>query len=330
MSRSLDKGTKEALKNGDHKDVYEDLAAVFAAPQLKVMEIEFLPRSHSLPPGTSFLQDGQAIAIPKAQLVQAFIYARKELQKYLENPDVAVPEKAMKATSVMLLLDSEHLTAANTRKRIIMRVLETDEGNIRGILLHEKHFMDSMLTSRLHRHTKSPTLWSHRRWLLQKLRDAGTTRLDPLYELGSVVFVSAERHPRNYYAWWHARHLVLRGDVDPRSANIVAVTKKWCFAHHNDVSGWSFLNFLLDKNQNAAADVFSETLHLAQKFLWRNESVWHFLRSMMLQPTLARHLSQLDFEKTLNVLREGVLEDSKDAKTLDEALSWLRVNFDLT
>src|SRR5690606_32717358 len=104
------------------------------------------------------------------------------------------------------LTDAEHLTAANTRKRAILRDAK-DSSDIKSTLGREKWFVDSLVTSRLHRHTKSPILWSHRRWLLTQFQKQGLQVYVPT-EIRTIIFTSGERHPNNYYAWDHARWLL--------------------------------------------------------------------------------------------------------------------------
>jgi hypothetical protein len=219
-------------------------------------------------------------------------------------------------------MDPEHLTAANTRKRLIRDKLR--EQDLQDRLHLEKHLIDSLLTSRLHRHTKSPTLWNHRRWLIQQFR-VYNINVPAENDLTRTIMVSGERHPRNYYAWCHARYLInafilpLSSSQEGISRMIIA-TQKWCFAHHNDISGWQFLLFLLDKQPAETSPVFRETLKLAASFKWRNESVWYFLRLVA-----ARGVANTDkeeFEGLRKTLWETASEDSIEKKTLERAEQW--------
>ncbi|KAF4119432.1 hypothetical protein GMORB2_4774 [Geosmithia morbida] len=286
MSRALDKGIKEALGHGDHEKVFSEVASALAQRHEHLLEIELLGPSHVLPHDAVYLQDGNALALPKLRLVQAFIAARKKLGYGAPSsaPNLAESrEVVMQATAVALLMDAENLTAANTRKRTLAAAAAAATPDM---LQREKYFIDSLLTSRLHRHTKSPTLWSHRRWLLGQLGRAGLP-VDAASDLRRVVFVSGERHPRNYYAWCHARHLVdvcWDGSADDMDG-LVDDTRRWCLAHHDDVSGWMFLlSLLLGKDREEAKGkaraVFDDTIRLAEGFRWRNESVWYFLRNL--------------------------------------------------
>ena len=322
MSRALDDHVKRALEIGDHRNVFGDISIALSRRHGELMELELLGASHRLPEGQHILQDGSALAIPKIRLVQAFIVARTILTEYLQGRNTE-QETVLSATSVILLMDPEHLTAANTRKRIIEKPgpASTDL----ELLHRDKYFLDSLLTSRLHRHTKSPTLWSHRRWLMERLRACGVP-INVTEELRRIVFVSGERHPRNYYAWCHARYLVDGldqdgGETEGFQSTMVVDAKKWCLAHHDDVSGWMFLLFLLARWPGPAASVFSETLKLVESFQWRNESVWYFLRNMLAGDSYGQ-LPREEIKRVRISLLAGIERGSQDEKVLQQALQW--------
>lgn len=323
MSRALDKGVKEALKNGDHRKVFADISSVLTRPSSTLIEIELLGREHILDE-SSFLQDDNAIAIPKLRLVQAFIVARKIFIAYLRGVYIGSVEDVLRATAVILLMDPEYLTAANTRKRILKKSM-TNKEDIKAALRREKHLVDSLLTSRLHRHTKSPNLWSHRRWLMEQFRAQGVDA-DAADDLRAVIMVSGERHPRNYYAWCHARYTINTTVLStPESgaslSRIIADTKKWAFSHHDDISGWQFLLFLLDKQPDEASAVVQETLQLTRSFKWRNESVWYFLRYIVAPMTQEDEL-RAEFARLRESLWESAGEESWERRTLEDAERW--------
>lgn len=77
---------------------------------------------------------------------------------------------------------------------------------------------------------------------------------------------AGDRHPKNYYAWSYARqlltalstgeilpspaHQIGKHQIDPTRMNQIATTsilpvQKWCLAHPRDISGWTFLEYLL-------------------------------------------------------------------------------------
>ncbi|OAA66442.1 Protein prenyltransferase [Niveomyces insectorum RCEF 264] len=362
MSRALDKETVAALKAGDPEAAYRAIAAVLTEPRTAVstedapsacflsapakdrLEIEFfggsrLPLPSTQPGGNGYvLRDGNAVAIPKLALVQAFFVARKVLQQHRAAPattgstaDVAPPpapppptDDLLAATAVILLMDPEHLTAANTRKRLLQarvtahaaRNMARGDGNaaVKAALANEFRLVDSFLTSHLHRHTKSPTLWSHRRWLVSVASNVWTALdgdgngngndNDAVFQcITDVVMVAAVRHPRNYYAWEHARGLMQQYDGplfsndttnnnrDGNAADLLVAVRDWCYRHHNDTSGWSFFFFLivlvlrprgsasLASSISYVRGILAHVEEMATSLRWTGESVWVFLRT---------------------------------------------------
>ncbi|KAK3946386.1 hypothetical protein QBC46DRAFT_4892 [Diplogelasinospora grovesii] len=287
MSRALDKDTATALKNGNSKAAYEAISQALlssASPNDDLLDIEILGKAFPFQDGTYVLQEGVAIGASKLGLVQAFFVARQVLTKHIDGTSPRTDDEMLAATAVMLLLDPEHLTAANARKRILQRQLHGhDQEKSQLALNKEKHFIDSFLTSRLHRHTKSPTLWSHRRWLMTVYTSLGIP-VDVPGDIVKVILVAGERHPRNYYAWCHARFLMGLGRRSSENSRILAAVKNWCFGHHTDISGWSFLHFLFLHQarapSEAAETAFAEVLEFADSLRLANESVWVFLRAM--------------------------------------------------
>ncbi|KAI1754726.1 hypothetical protein F4782DRAFT_528087 [Xylaria castorea] len=281
MSRSLDKNLLSQIKREDPEPAYNDLSSLFTQlPESGLLEIEFLGQSHALEPGVNFLRDENAIAIPKLRLVQAFFVARQILQKYLEHASGIIVEDIIAATSILLLMDPEHLTAANIRKRALSVPGNLTQANLK----REKWFVDTLLTSRLHRHTKSPTLWSHRRWLVTICWTLGIP-WNIRHDIQNVVMVAGERHPRNYVAWQHARFLV---DRDPGLAATVAYdVKEFCWKNHSDISGWAFLSDCITRIHDEEIRrltyslVLETALSMAESFRWTNESVWVFLRTVV-------------------------------------------------
>lgn len=335
MSRALDDDVKRAIRHGDHEVIFTRIADALLQRHAELLEIEMLGRSHMADADTILLQDGPAIAVPKLRLVQAFIYARALLYK---KKDVS------RATAVMLLMDPEHLTAANTRKRILQDAINSGT-DVEMRLRDELYFVDSLLTSRLHRHTKSPTLWGHRQWLMQRCQEHGL-KIDATSIMTAVISVAAERHPRNYYAWLHARYLTnavsetaavasasQEGDEDEDGnkdggkdddlAGVLEAAKNWALRHHDDISGWAFLMFFLDRHPEYAGPVVSETTRLAASFHWRNESVWYFLRNIS-----ARAWCDGDWregvEATRLALLSGAERGSDGERILEQAASWIQ------
>ena len=325
MSRTLEKAIESRVRQQDCQRAFEAISQALKPNGGELSEFEILGGHHILDDDNAlFLQDGNAIALTKLGLVQAFIIARRLL---FDHPNAELHEDTkvvQDATAMMLLMDPEHLTAANTRKRILQTSLGVRLTGRESLLLTEKHFIDSLLTSRLHRHTKSPTLWSHRQWLITQFQRYAFS-VDTVDDFKRVILVSGARHPRNYYAWTHARFLVSQLEDVPDVLDVlVNSTKDWCFSHHDDISGWMFLSDLLSMHMRRVPEVVAETLKFTKSFQWRNESVWYFLRSVVARD--GGRPEQECVQDIANALRAGAkanaLHESTN-KAVNQALRWM-------
>ena len=199
---------------------------------------------------------------------------------------------------MLLLWDPNHITAANVRKRWISDLAERENGasvgvgdengygkeGVRAAVERELRFLETLVTSPLKKHTKAPTLWAQRGWVVgtfwdeavhhhdQEKEEAGSVETVTRFwdeELG-IVMRAGERHPRNYYAWQYARVLfwIVEGKigVDGDGDGEVEVegrrgllgetlgrVKGWCFLHPRDISGWGFLMFLIQVVEGGGA-----------------------------------------------------------------------------
>lgn len=219
------------------------LAGILAGRGDQVVDIEILP------PGFGpLLHDGTSIGITKKALIDAFIVAREKFfrpsaqtesfettGRASDEERQATEREMLMATEIILLFDSEHLTACNWRKRRLIR-----SGKIPQLLVQyvkaleaERTFTTCLLRSTLYRHAKSPILWQHRHWVMSKLLgisldplsfmsttpSSGQSSLLPksrksickdlLHTELSVVLQAGEQHPKNYYAFNYFRQFLI-------------------------------------------------------------------------------------------------------------------------
>jgi hypothetical protein len=320
---------------GLQKVAYESLSHYFREHEDEVVEIEVLPPAIA-PPDGILMQDGLNVGIPKKILALAYMEAR---QKFFETHN-SEPETAayLQATRIILLFDPEHLTAANFRKRRLSR-LKTAFGLHTGTAYHtalrqELCFLDSILTSPLHRQSKSPTLWNHRFWMIDslmviELEAASEDQKSSFWqhELDAVCR-SGEQHPKNYHAWQYARRLMDKVESPGLREQFAFQVKGWCYRHPSDISGWSFLLHLMSRLEPASLreEMLRDVVNYAIGLRSEQESIWVFIRMALARDTLCEE------HQTLYQKLQGYKEDLVAAnkyhsalKRVSGALTWFDI-----
>jgi protein prenyltransferase alpha subunit repeat containing protein 1 len=330
MSRALDSDTASNLHKVPPQKVYEDIvAALNTQPSTGFLEIEFLGKSHPLPAGCNILIIENSIGVTKSKLVQAFVIARQHFFECVTNISNSNLQEIRDATAIMLLMDAENYTAANTRKRLIQICQTETAAKLKQTLLDELYWVNSILTSRLHRHTKSPTLWNHRRWILEVCQSIGMIH-DIRKDFEEVILVAAERHPRNYYAWLHARWMLvnINGKSILDQSGFLSSVQDWCLRHPSDTSGFSFLLFCLSRLSSEAtsrvetsSSVCKQVLGLAVSFRWTHESVWVFLRTLVASGEVLDE-QRMEFLKSIQDLLTSLPNNDKPNSVLTSARDW--------
>ncbi|KAH7125422.1 hypothetical protein B0J11DRAFT_579968 [Dendryphion nanum] len=299
---------------------YTMLDDFFNAHKEEVVEIEILP-PHIEPENGICMVDGINIGLPKKILALAYLQAR---QLFFSSVEIEKASSLALSTSRMILLfDPEHLTAANFRKRYLTRIRDSQDFNetdYQSAVSRELVFINSILTSPLHRQSKSPTLWHHRLWLLnlrlplRTLDESGNQLLILVTAELNDVLKSGERHPKNYYAWQYARRLhtqiktLHREEIEFSNASIFqslvsassVLVKEWCCKHPSDISGWTFLLHLLSMVHLVAErhSIVKQVLEYAINLQLKFESIWVFIRL-----ALASDILQGEQDATLHILQ---------------------------
>ncbi|OJD28001.1 hypothetical protein ACJ73_00607 [Blastomyces percursus] len=260
------------------QNYHENLTKLLETRGNQVFDIHFLPDGFG-----DLLHEGNEIGISKKALVQCFIKARQiffSLPTLRPEPKTPEPSRSQRhsapkasldgpfqsppktntnldsssedssqsllfQTEILLLLDSEHLTACNWRKRRLCALKEENQSQCPtsatqylSTLHTEISFTTTILRSPLHRHTKSPVLWYHRKWTMMQLLDlyrddpvaafagshhlphygtdtdtnaaaAATAAVNQIlsYEV-SIVLQAGTHHPKNYYAFSYLREFM--------------------------------------------------------------------------------------------------------------------------
>lgn len=227
----------------------------------------------------------------------------------------------MQLSTLVCIVTTENLTAVNIRKRFILAssasaaaAATTATGDTQkqaDLVQEELRWLKVLFGSPLHKHTKSPMLWQHRRWLLQLAAEQGISlagyekRKELVKQEMELVLKAAELHPKNYYAWSYARWLVLtyipsslttciplasatdttRQDQDQSQAldldldPVLAQVFSFCKSHVSDISAWTFLHFLLAHQPSQALRLryLEHTIEFV-RIVPGHEAVWVFVR----------------------------------------------------
>lgn len=318
---------------------YEALSTYLEDNHRKILEIEILSPAIK-PPNGLFLQEGINLGVPKKILALAFVEARRVFMENFETGNEESQALALKATRVILLFETDHITAANFRKRRLL-ALKTDTTPAaqliyRKALQYEFCFLDSILTSPLHRQSKSPTLWHHRSWLFDLFRPSILEHVPEHIradfwraELKSIC-KSGERHPHNYYAWQYARRLEERVDGMEATMEFTETVKTWCCKHPGDTSGWSYLLYLLPKVEPLPkrTALVREVLGYALRLQLAHESLWVFIRTIVAHETLQENRTELfaslmEYEKEIRVGSPVLVE------RVQRTLNWISQHGDM-
>jgi hypothetical protein len=315
------------------------------------LDVHILPGDQQLPEGQFYLyhespdptREASTIAIQKKVLTKAFLSARQILFQFIDDVP-ARSDTLLQAASVILLFDPEYLTAANARKRAIAWFLQNKPKGWKKRLQAEMWFTNFIITLRLPRHNKSPTMWAHKRWLMKQFNPAWVD-MEPRdfhkKEAIQVVVMSGDRHPKNYYAWdfmrwWYKNHtdlLTLSNDgyrtIRRDTWNEILDHKSWCLRHVSDISMWSFLLWFLTRMTLLGEEieilkvrVANDMLKAATTMRLKNESLWITL-GILLYPYcyFGRDQVRADHLRALTDLRRSEPEGTPFRRVLDRELS---------
>lgn len=274
------------LEASSRKDAYHQFISILHPPEPTVLEIDILPSSYP----AQILYEHPALALTKPLLVKLFLRARgiffNEQYRFSQFGDESYKAR-LNATSIILLFDPNHVTAANFRKRHILNYgdravngsHQDDESQLRSqVVQREMCFLTTLLTSPLKKHTKASTLWAQRLWIFRNFIDVVLNAPDETAAVVDgmpalwkqeleIVIKAGERHPRNYYGWDYGRKLFnllklapdkdhVIEDADVFQKLLIGSSKTlyaWCLMHPRDVSGWSFMIFWLQNMKKIKA-----------------------------------------------------------------------------
>ncbi|KAF1839147.1 hypothetical protein BDW02DRAFT_229015 [Decorospora gaudefroyi] len=328
----------DSQKTELQKRAYESLSKYFQEHEDEVIEIEILPPAIQPPEGV-LMQDGLSLGVPKKVLALAYLEAR---QRFFDNRTSGLSSpiaKTLQATKIMLLFDPEHLTAANFRKRVLSH-LEAGYGLYAETPYHqalrqELCFLNSVLTSPLHRQSKSPTLWYHRSGIVDSLVliefSGASDDQKAAFWRGELtaVFKSGEQHPKNYHAWQYARRLMHKIENLGSDEDFAHRVKDWCCRHPSDVSGWSFLLYLTARLQSTSSrhDLVADVVNYAITLGSEQESLWVFIRTVLAQEMLIeKHTALYQTLQNYGKSLETASKRPEISARVHSALTWIETH----
>jgi hypothetical protein len=145
------------------------------------------------------------------------------------------------------------------------------------------------------------------------------------HELAAVC-KSGQQHPKNYHAWQYARRLVQNIASREVVDEVARRVKDWCCRHPSDISGWSFLLYLMPiiatpLQRELVGDVVKYAINLDSE----QESLWMFIRT-----ALAMHNTELSASyQSLQAYREDLKDTNRRPVALERvcnAIIWVRAH----
>lgn len=244
--------------------------------------------------------DITVVCVPKKEMVKAALVAQQTFRKALDASPVS--DKVLHLSNVLLLAAYEHHSATNARYKLVEQGVQSEKAELR--------LLDLLLTSKLKKQSKSPTLWNYRRAFVKtasrdlfKPKQLFSTssylanineRLGQQYydisDMGAflehefdVILRSAQVHKHNYYAWGYARwltDLAVKGDKK-QLRKLLALTLLWVSKHPSDTSGWSFFTHLSLKLDADDRKTILDTLRVVQGDYIGSEAFYVCLRTLL-------------------------------------------------
>ncbi|KAL8770329.1 MAG: hypothetical protein Q9209_003965 [Squamulea sp. 1 TL-2023] len=301
-------------------------------PAHQILEIEILPSSHSSSILSAPPSIGIPKRILLACFLHARkIFHTTANESSSEETRTTGQDKIWKATKVLTLWEPNWSSAWAFRRRYLLALPHDDEvvapkkrgeKRIKDAIVEELAWVETLVTSPLDgKHAKSSWVWAHRLWIMRSfwrevLEGCGDDEGGDVGELLrtelKIVMVAGERHARNYYAWEYAREAMRMCIRNKRSgrgvvgANIgekgvdmtvwrecTTMVHRWCLMHPRDISGWTFLAFIMDQRvcfmepsqaeavttDDILRGIFEKTRRFVNQFNWKGESIEWFLKS---------------------------------------------------
>jgi len=155
-----------------------------------------------------------------------------------------------------VLINADHHTAWNIRKRVLLANLEQHQQQGVDGLKQELKLLNLLFS----KHPKSGESWAHRRWTLLQLIKTRQPVSDFVPEELAVCMRSTELYPKNYYAWTHRQWIVQKATNETLLLSELEVLKEWTDRHISDHCGFHHRQCVLLRLLGQCPGIGSELL----------------------------------------------------------------------
>lgn len=245
------------LNNSNEKDNYPADSSVFFGPSDELFY---------------FVVVEGVLAVPKNLLKLACLYSLYKFDLHINLNSELNEKELLGYSKVILSTVVENLTVINYRKKIIEQHFINSQSKLPSefeqLKQDEIAWLDILFSSKLPKHTKSPMLWEHRKWLISLDTVSHPVLLKPQERLNFLekelipILNAADIHPKNYYSWAYLRWLLREFNfIQMDSLLIEPLFDKvfeFCKNHISDISSWTFLFHLLIGLPDSTAIISNE------------------------------------------------------------------------
>lgn len=177
----------------------------------------------------------QKVALEGWCVKHVYLYAYTQMMQWKHSQKKLDPAVLLSWTRAILLINPDVQTAWNIRKDFVFNDIQNIE--------EELKFSELVLS----RKPKCLDVFSHRKLLLQRMKDKQILSIKIIKYEFEVCTRAAERYPNNYYAWSHRIWVIQELVIDKKQITIQELknTESWVCSHISDHSGFHYRQFLL-------------------------------------------------------------------------------------
>ncbi|XP_067134275.1 protein prenyltransferase alpha subunit repeat-containing protein 1 [Centruroides vittatus] len=198
-------------------------------------EFDILPISDVVQNKCPVIHINQKVALEGWCVKHVYLYAYSQMMQWKHSQQKLDTAVILSWTRAILLINPDVQTAWNIRKDLVFSGVQNIE--------EELKFSELVLS----RKPKCLDVFSHRKLLLQRLREKQFLSIKTIKYEFEVCSRAAERYPNNYYAWSHRIWVIQELIVDKKNIAVEELknTESWVCNHISDHSGFHYRQFLI-------------------------------------------------------------------------------------